>query len=504
MKRLQTIYMQKFWIYKQFNRRIFLALLFFLLASRKGTARKKLNTTKCEWCWLGAVTNNSITIKSKLSNKVITQNNYIQVVYHQTPNLNFDNQETKKVYATSLDDQIATFNLTNLAEDTIYYYVIIADGRRYPTKGVLQFKTVKIDQPYSFAIACSSCAGGTIRQFSSSGVSNSKVFDLIREYTYKAENEQDANLALFIHMGDLHYRNDLPFLGLKEDYLDDYRHNYDLVMTQDRQKNLYQNIPLAYIWDDHDYGFNDSDGSYDQKYLASEAYREQVPSYPLAEDLNKTKCEGAIYQSFVIGRVRFIMTDSRFHQDPINAEDSLNKTLLGKSQKSWLLEQFKISKSQQLKNQEGLIIWVNSIPWIAQANDLKTGSWNKFERERNEIANFIKEHDIDKLLMISGDAHMLALDDGQTGTANNYATGGGGSFPVIQASSLDSIGSIKGGPYNGKKYIIDSNIKNKNGAISGRGQWGLLNFIDDGNKIEVKVELKRMEDTLIQHNFIFN
>ena len=105
--------------------------------------------------------------------------------------------------------------------------------------------------------------------------------------------------------------------------------------------------------------------------------------------------------------------------------------------------------------------------------------------------------------MISGDAHMLALDDGQEGTANNYATGGGGSFPVIQAASLDSRSSFKGGPYNGKKYIIDSTVKSKNGAIVGKGQWGVLNFTDDGNKIEVKVELKRMKNTLIQHTFTF-
>ena len=100
-------------------------------------------------------------------------------------------------------------------------------------------------------------------------------------------------------MGDLHYRNDLPFLGLKENYLDDYRYNYDLVMKQTRQKNLYQNIPLAYIWDDHDYGTNDSNGSYNLKYIASEAYRERVPYYPLVEELNITKGRGAIYQSFI-------------------------------------------------------------------------------------------------------------------------------------------------------------------------------------------------------------
>lgn len=493
--------MQKHWIYKHFNRRFFLALLFSLLVSRIGNAKEKLNSTKCDWCWLGAVTDSSITIKAKLNNKVIAGKSYIQVLYHQSDNLSFNNQETAKVKANSLNNKIATFNLVNLEEDTIYHYVIIADGRRYPTQGTLKFKTVKINQPYNFAIACSSCAGGTISQFSSRGVSNNKVFDTIRQYKYRQDG-QDANLAMFIHMGDLHYRNDLPGIGLKENSLDDYRDNYDLVMAQDRQRNLYQNIPLAYIWDDHDYGTNDSDGSYNLKYIASQVYREQVPFYPLVETLNKGEGKGAVYQSFIIGRVRFIMTDSRFHQDSIET-DKINKTLLGDDQREWLLQQLRLGKEQQQKNIEGLTIWVNSIPWIAERNDLKTGSWNQFDRERTEIADFIKEHDINKLLMISGDAHMLAIDDGEEETANSYATGGGGSFPVIQAASLDSRGSFKGGAYNGGKYIIDSKVKSKNGAIPGKGQWGFLNFIDDGTKIEVQVELKRMKDTLIKHNFTF-
>ncbi|MGF1591223.1 MAG: alkaline phosphatase D family protein [Pleurocapsa sp.] len=494
--------MQKPWIYKRFNRRIFLALVFALLVSRKRAAVGQLNITSCHWCWLGAVTNNSITIKAKLSNRVTQGQNFIQILYHQT-DLSFKHQAIKKLKATSLVEQIATFHLSDLKEDTIYHYVIIANGRRYPRQGTLQFKTVKVNQPYSFAIACSACAGGTISQFFSLGVSNSKVFDTICQYKYQAETGQDTNLALFIHMGDLHYRNDLAFIGLKEDYLDDYRHNYDLVMNQPRQRNLYQNIPLAYIWDDHDYGTNDSDGSYPLKYIASQAYREQVPCYPLAETLDELKGQGAIYQSFVIGRVRFIMTDSRFHQDSLDDLNNLAPSLLGNVQRKWLFEQLKIGKQQQQNNREGLTIWVNSIPWIADQNEASS-SWNKFAQERKQIANWLKENKIDKLLMLSGDAHMLAIDDGRKSTANSYATGGGGSFPVIQVASLDSKASYKGGPYNGKNYMINSAVKSSNGAIPGKGQWGVLNFFDDGNKIEVQVELKRMENTLIQHTFVFN
>ena len=485
---------------RKFSRRVFLALAFSLIVNRKIIASQKLNNTRCEWCWLGAVSNSSITIKAKLNNKIIEGKNYIQIWYHLTPKLSANNLQINKESANSLVEKIATFNLTNLLEDTVYYYVIIADGRRYPKEGTLQFKTVKVNQPYDFAIACSSCAGGTISQFASYGVSNSKVFDTIRKY--KIENGRQSNLAMFIHMGDLHYRNDLPFIGLKESYLDDYRHNYDLVMSKTRQKNLYQNIPLAYIWDDHDYGFNDSDSSYNLKYIASKVYRDRVPHYPLAEELNKIKNKGAIYQSFIIGRVRFIMTDSRFHQDAIDKTKERDRTLLGREQREWLLTQLKDAKQQQQNKREGLTIWVNSIPWIGSP-EAPTGSWNKFSQERTLIANFIKDNQIDKLLMISGDAHMLALDDGEVGSLNSYATGGGGSFPVIHAASLDSRGSYKGGSYNGNKYIVDSTVKSKNGTIPGKGQWGLLHFHDEGNKIKVKVELKRMENTLIQHSLIF-
>ena len=488
-------------MYQRFNRRFFLALLFYLLATKKSPAVKP-NNTKCDWCWLGAVTDSSITIKAKLNNKLESGKNYIQVFYHQTPDLTSSNKELNKVGASSISDRIATFDLTDLSEDTVYHYVIIANGRRYPLEGTLQFKTVKVRQPYSFAIGCSSCAGGTLGQFSSYGVSNSKVFDAIAQYKYKADG-RDSNLDLFIHMGDLHYRNDLPIIGLKEAYLDDYRYNYDLVMDRTRQRNLYQNIPLAYIWDDHDYGTNDSDGSYNLKYVASKVYRERVPYYPLVEELSASEGRGAIYQSFIIGRVRFIMTDSRFHQNPLATLDSPDGTILGKQQREWLFKQLITGKKQQENDREGLTIWVNSIPWIDRPTNSSTNSWNQFDRERMQIANFIKQNNIDKLMMISGDAHMLAIDDGMEGTANSYATGGGGSFPVIQAACLDSRPSFKGGPYNGEKYIIDSGIKSKNGAIPGKQQWGLLNFIDDGNEIKVKVELKRMKDTLIQHTFVF-
>jgi len=435
------------------------------------------------WCWLGGVGDRQITIKAKIKKGINPQS--IQIKFSSNAQ-DFKTQKSFNalfgVAADSLVGQIATFNLQDLIPDQRYYYVIVAGGRRYPAKSsskqgqYLTFKTVKVGEPYNFAIACSSCAGGTVPGILfNKGISDSKIFDTIRKH-------RNPSLDLFIHMGDLHYQKDI--LGA-EKTLEDFRDNYHQVLSQARQRNLYQNIPLAYVWDDHDYGKNNSDGTSEFKSLAAEAYREQVPHYPLDST-------GAIYQSFAIGRVRFIMTDSRFHKDALNKENNFKgKTLLGAEQKQWFFEQLKIAKENQLANKEGLVIWVNSLPWIAGDEDYQTNdAWDCYPEERAEIANFIKDNGIDKLLMISGDAHMLALDDGKDGTANSYAKDGGGSFPVLQIASLDSKSSEKGGPYSRK-------------PIPGLGQWGVLTFIDDGMSIEVKVELKRKNETLIAHDFTF-
>lgn len=450
-----------------------------IAASAKSTGATDLDfNAGVYWCWLGAVSDRQITVKAKIKEGISPQS--IQIKY----SIKTEDFQTKKslnalpgVVADSLTGQIATFNLQNLRPDQRYYYVIVAGGRRYPVKQgqYLTFKTVKVGEPYDFAIACSSCAGGTIPGILlNKGVSNSEVFGIIRQ-------QSNPPLDLFVHMGDLHYRKDV--LGAEKNKAD-FRENYHQVLSQPRQRNLYQNIPLAYVWDDHDYGPNNSDRTFKLKSLAAQIYREQVPHYPLA-------AKGAIYQSFAIGRVRFIMTDSRFHKYPLNKEsDFRGETLLGAEQKQWLFAQLKDAKAKQIDNQEGLVIWVNSLPWIAGGEGYQTkDAWDCYPEERREIANFLKDNGIDKLLMISGDAHMLALDDGTEGTANSYADQGGGSFPVLQVASFDSRSSKKGGPYSHK-------------PIPGSGQWGILSFRDDGEKIGVKVDLKRKDETLIDRKSV--
>ncbi|RMG67907.1 MAG: alkaline phosphatase family protein [Bacteroidetes bacterium] len=85
------------------------------------------------------------------------------------------------------------------------------------------------------------------------------------------------------------------------------------------------------IWDDHDYGPNDSDYTYRDKKETLRAFQLfwGNPSYGLPG-------EGGITSSFVWGDAEFFLLDNRYFRDP-NRKPGV-RTILGESQLQWLLD----------------------------------------------------------------------------------------------------------------------------------------------------------------------
>ena len=240
----------------------------------------------------------------------------------------------------------------------------------------------------------------------------------------------------------------------------DFSDAYDTTLTEPAQAALYAAVPVAYVWDDHDFGGNDSDSTDPIRPVAEKAYRTFVPHYPLrgAETIN---------QEFTIGRVRFLLLDTRSERDPKSTPDGPGKSMLGPAQLSWLQERL-----LDTPEQSALTVIVSSVPWISSA---KPGAddWGGYTVERQAIADFIAEHQLDEqLLMVAGDAHMIAIDNG---TNTHYSAVGDTTFPLLHAAALDRPGSVKGGPYS-------------EGVYPGGGQFGLIEVIDEGGDV-VKVTL---------------
>jgi len=99
-------------------------------------------------------------------------------------------------------------------------------------------------------------------------------------------------------------------------------------------------------------------------------------------------------------------------------------------------------------------------------------SWAGYAHERTEIADFIRDNRINNVVLLAGDMHGLAFDDG---TNSDYATGGGAPLPVMCAAPLDQDPSIKGGPYSEGVYRVRK----------GEGCFGLLTVTDQGDRLDV-------------------
>jgi phosphodiesterase/alkaline phosphatase D-like protein len=374
--------------------------------------------------WSGNITPTSATVTARLN----AGGQRVRLQVSRSPTL------TPAVFSAAVTTAASSGNTAKLSvqglePDTDYYYGIeVAGALRAEPNSRGRFRTFPLGRA-SFRVAFSSC--GDFRH------ANQSAFAAI-----VAERP-----LLFINTGDLHYSD------TNSTNPDDYRSNYDNVLNHAEQGNLYRNVPVAYIWDDHDFCGNDADTTAIGRDTARTVFRERVPHYPLGS------AGGAIAQSFTIGRVRFIVTDLRSAANPATQRESAAKTKMGAAQKAW----FKQELISARDNGFPLIVWVNPDPWIAPAR-LGDDSWGGHATERTEIANYIRDNRISNLVLLSGDMHGMAYDDG---TNSDYATGGGAPVTVLHGAALSSDPSTKGGPYSG-------------GVIPGNGQFGMLEVYDNG------------------------
>ncbi|MEM9774255.1 MAG: alkaline phosphatase D family protein [Chloroflexota bacterium] len=382
----------------------------------------KQNDDVVEYMWSGGLTATSIQINVKLK----TSGGAILRLTDADGGTQYSNRIRLEGNRNRHIDYIITFSLTNLKPSTRYTYQVLVDET--PSEQIGRFHTPELGA-FSFKIALGNCA---------QTASDSGVFTEIKSH----------DPLMFLHLGDFHYED------IDSDEPEAFGQAYHQVFTSDTQRDLFKNVPIMYIWDDHDFGGDNASQEAAAAQAAQISYRHCVPHYPLH------KSSGAIYHSFTIGRVKFIVTDCRSERTPSNAFDNTAKSMLGVEQKEWL-------KNELLKGkQHPLTVWINTVPWISNK---VSDTWAGYSTERREIANFIEVNNIANIAMLAGDAHILAIDDGRH---NQYGDNGLSLFPVFHAGPLDSMPQYRGGPYS------------KLGAQK-NGNYGIMEVYDTGRGIDV-------------------
>ena len=372
-----------------------------------------ITVDRVEWVWSGGLTARGVIVTAQLLNELDG------VGSAQLSVVPVDGGGPVHTDPVEPDaDRLVRFAVDGLQPGTAYRYRVVVDGSPDEGRGFGAFRTPG-EGPYSFTVTAGGCARTA---------SNGAVFDAI------VATEPLLNIVT----GDLHYSN------IESAAPSDFIAAYNRALTTPAQAALARAVPIAYVWDDHDYGPNDAGATTPGRSAVREAYRRAVPHYPVIEG------DAPINQAFTIGRVRFVLTDQR--------SERLDDTVLGEDQLAWLLDELETASRTH-----AAVVWVSSVPWIGEDSP-GSDSWSGVPEERRVIADAIADHEIHNLVMLSGDAHMVAIDDG---TYSDYSASGTGGFPVLAAAALDRPGSVKGGPYS-------------DGMFPGGGQFGVLDVVDDG------------------------
>ena len=379
--------------------------------------------------WIGAATHESGVVKVKLPPQAEAR---LAVRAPDAKPIYFSPEPLAEKNGT-----VRTFRLHGLATLTHHTCTLEVDGKSvsYPPAMLRTFPTPGNAASFSFAFGSCARTG-----------SEHPVFETIRK----------RDPAFFLHLGDMHYEN------ISRDDPQYFRAAWDTVLASVTQGALYRSVPLAYVWDDHDFGPNDADGRTPSRAAARRVYREYAPHYALSAG----EGDAAIYQAFSIGRARFIMTDLRSERSPKKMPAGAGKTMLGAAQKEW----FKRELAESSRN-HAVVFWASSVTWIG-VEDHGDG-WAGYATERREIANLIAENGIRNLVILCGDAHMLAADDG---TNSDYSTARGLRIPVLHGSALDQNASMKGGPYSEGVHLPEA----------GEGCFGWVSVRDTGDGVRVE------------------
>ncbi len=399
-------------------------------------------------------------------------------------------------------DNVVLIDLDGLRSNQLYYYRAWISG--VPQQPVQSFRT--FPEPgtrATFTLAFGSCqqSGSLLPSVSRGNVfyavarSGASLFLQIGDWGYPdSVDSPPVNNNFFSANYDLVQRS----------YLTRFDRDYPM-------DSVISTMPVDYVYDDHDYMNNNSSAttsSYSIPFRPNalgsnfaimelpnppgarensiRGYRENMPAYPLANESR------GIYHKFTVGNAEFFMLDLRSQRSPNLESFSLNSSTgrwqynpppghsmlaspsapgTGPDQISWLLEGLKAStakwkflvssvpfnQGQAAALLLGVILQdsvVNSIPGIPPGTSAIAAplefcdKWVGFPADVDTVLNTIRQHNIKNVIVLSGDAHTAAMDDG---------TNAG--LPEIMAGGLDISNSRMAAGF----ASLGMNIWNKGG-----------------------------------------
>lgn len=157
--------------------------------------------------------------------------------------------------------------------------------------------------------------------------------------------------------------------------------------------SLVSKTPLYSVWDDHDFGANNTDGRLAGKTNSRRAFLESRP--------NPSYGEGAagIYTAFRHGEVEVFLLDTRwFAATEQSKQDPTKPTLLGEAQWRWLEQGLSRSKATFKVVACGMV-------WNGLVTPDKSDCWGRYPHEFERFVRLVGSTKSTGVVLVSGDVH---------------------------------------------------------------------------------------------------
>jgi len=298
-----------------------------------------------------------------------------------------DTSMTPAQQTTAADEHIARFTLSKLEPGNTYAYRLFINGQHVERPYPLRFQTQPLWQwrtdPPKITMAIGSCTyindpaydrpgdpyGGDYQIFQSIAAKNPDLMVWMGDNVYYREVDWATPTMMNTRYAHTRRTPELqPLLG--------HTHNYA-------------------IWDDHDYGPNNTNRSYRQKEASLRLFKQ----YWANPNYGRPDVPG-VFGKFQWGDVEVFLLDDRYHRSPTNAPRTKEKTMWGQEQRQWLIDALTSSDAP-------FKLVVNGGQVITEQTEYETMA--DFPHEQSLLLKALQKREIEGVVFLSGDRHITEL-----------------------------------------------------------------------------------------------
>lgn len=344
--------------------------------------------------------------------------------------------------------------LTQLQQGKEYHYDLLINNQKIALPYDTSFSSKKLwqwrEKAPDFTIALGSCSYISEEALDRPGKpygSNYSIFESIAK----------KNPDIMLWGGDNVYLREADWDSKSGIY-----HRYTHSRALKEMQPLLASTQNIAIWDDHDFGPDDSDRSFYNKYTTQQAFKDFWANKSYGMDAEQKE---GIFSSYNWSDAELFLLDNRFFKSP-NKRQTGEKTMLGSAQIQWLIDALTYSKASfkiiviggQVLNTEAVF-----------------ENYENYKSEKDFLLSEILANQIKGVVFISGDRHFTELS-----TLKRPNT-----YPLYDWT----VSPLTSGHGNVERITKEPNTNRVPGSLFAQHVFGTLSFSGEKETRQMKMSL---------------